>query len=364
MSFLRLVEASKISIHWDHLLSPNDPNSGKELDTSWTGIAKKVAGLILFAFSCGLIGFKSSSLLFGVGGSYHFYQAYQKAQVIQPDSSQSGETNKPDEVSHEDNTTYNESGIEAIHKASEAGKKIGLIIGREFSQPVPKEEGWLWVTLNIDGSPREPSESRIDLKMDFNEVEKVQQIEKLFNRVVVDWSTLKFLHDGPWHRCKDLLKPEETSQMIVETHGTVALKTESLRRELQENQQKYDEWKSGCSEEEIEKEKKAFFEQMSLEKKEQIEKNPTYLDQAFVQHILDKHYPDRYSASKEAAIIRHGLKSLFNCVELFHKTLFPTREGDGIVPIEGNYFVLTGPTERSRERVKKFEIPRCIFHLR
>lgn len=78
MTFSNAVCAATIAMHWDHILSPSHPNTGKTTENSWTGTAKKVAGLIIFAISCGLIGFKPSLLLFGIGGTYHFYQAYQK----------------------------------------------------------------------------------------------------------------------------------------------------------------------------------------------------------------------------------------------------------------------------------------------
>ncbi|WP_420420809.1 hypothetical protein [Simkania sp.] len=81
MTISNVVNAATIAMHWDHMLAPSDPNSGKTLEDSWLETAKKAAGLVLFAISCGLIGFKSSLLLFGLGGTYHFYHAYQKAQI-------------------------------------------------------------------------------------------------------------------------------------------------------------------------------------------------------------------------------------------------------------------------------------------
>jgi len=370
MQIAQLIETAKIAVHWDHILAPSDSNAGKVTDDSWKGTAKKVAGLVVFALSCFLIGPKSSFLLFAISGSYHSYHAYQKAQ-IKPEGP------PPQELSDEEIDRRNQIGIDAIIKANEAGKKIGLVIGRCKNQPVPQEEGWLWVAGNIEGDP-EILEGRIDLKMDFNQDETYSKLQGLFDKVVIDVSTIKFIR-AQWERGKHLLKPLETSQLITEAlsgcmgispgvsgvdvdcrNAGISYSMDYLQKETEEGKQLFADWKSRVSDKELEAEKKACLEKhQGWIENEQDEK----FENQFRYEILNKYFPDRYLAGREAGLegmerCRHYLKSLFNLVELYHGCPFPTREGIRY-PEKEDFFVLTGPTEPSKERVRVFENRRC-----
>ncbi|CCB90212.1 hypothetical protein [Simkania negevensis] len=359
MQITVLLESAKVAIHWDHILSPNHPTSGKETSDSWLGTAKRVAGQAIFVYSTALVGFKTSLFLFAFGGAYHFYKAYQKIQVSENDTTAVGDTHEsenPEEVSQN-----NQLGIAAILKANEAGKKIGLLIGRDFNQPVPQEKGWLSVDGNIEGNPMKFDElaSRIDLKMDFDNIETIQKLKGLFDKVVVDFSTLKFLSKtrDDFHT---LLKQQPSSVLIVETECTVALNPSRLEKERSEDRRLFDEWKAKQTSAAIEDQKRVFSDQMDSTDKELNERDPTYCERAFKLHILNKHYPNRYRAAKEATCIsqeraRHLYKQHFNCVKLFHKTSFPTRKGMGRGEV-GTFFELSNPVgESSKERKRKFE---------
>jgi hypothetical protein len=359
MQITRLLESAKIAIHWDHLLSPNHPTSGKETSDSWLRIAKRVAGLAIFVCSTALVGFKASLFLFAFGGAYHFYKAYQKIQVSENDTSALGNAHqleKPEEVEQN-----NQLGMAAILKANKAGKKIGLLIGRDFTQSIPEEEGWLWVDGNIEGNPMKFDElaSRIDLKMDFANIETIQKLKGLFDKVVVDFSTLKFLGKtrDDFHT---LLKQQPSSVLIVETECTVALTHSQFQKEQSEDRRLFDEWETKQTSAAIEDQKRVFSDQMDSTEKELNERDPTYCERAFKLHILNKHYPDRYRAAKEASLIsqeraRHLYKQHFNCIKLFHKTPFPTRKGIGYAEV-GTFFELSNPAgESSKERKRKFE---------
>ena len=73
----------------------------------------------------------------------------------------------------------NEKGIEALIKASNAGKKVGLIIGREKDQYIPQDDNWLWVSGNLDGEP-EILKDRVHLQLDFDESDQCSVVYHLF----------------------------------------------------------------------------------------------------------------------------------------------------------------------------------------
>lgn len=132
-----------------------------------------------------------------------------------------------------------ECAIEAIVEAKKAGKQIGLVIGRELREPLPEEEGWLWVSGNIEGETQ-IAENRVHLSMDFSDIGKLPKIKSLFKRVVVDFSTQKFLRVESsflhsWRRLVPLLDSVEGAQLIIEDESTYTLsrsQNESVYRDF------------------------------------------------------------------------------------------------------------------------------------
>ncbi|MGH2611750.1 MAG: hypothetical protein ACRDFB_01720 [Rhabdochlamydiaceae bacterium] len=114
------------------------------------------------------------------------------------------------------NKNYNlDTVIEAITTRSKTENlKVALFVGRDNSQPLPKEEGWLWVSLDCDMF--EPSDdNRLHLKMDFNDSAVMSKINQTFNKVIVDRSVVKFFNT-PWEVLPNLLVQEKDSELIVE----------------------------------------------------------------------------------------------------------------------------------------------------
>lgn len=130
--------------------------------------------------------------------------------------------------------------IERVHKLSEAlfkkKEKLCLFIGRTpgetfpgFGQDKPDVETWVSLdTLksfygmksfhSVKGGPFIPGK-QLHLQLNMNDNESLKKIYGLFDKVVVDFSTLKF-HSGKdqtWYSLGKLLRPQEGSQLITET---------------------------------------------------------------------------------------------------------------------------------------------------
>ena len=363
MNVSRALETAKIAIHWNHFIAPTDPESGKDQEISWKGTAQRIAGIVILAISSALIGAFPTMMLFSVAIPYYTYTAYEKTAALAEDQ-ETPPAKQP--LSDKEIENLNQLGIDAIKKANAEGKKVGLIIGRCKEQPVPVEKGWLWVAGNICGDP-EVLENRVDLQMDFSEIETMNKLQDLFDRVVVDFSTLKFL-DG-WRTFVPMLKDTPESQLVTETtkgcfgigfdidvvrvnceQGSLQFPASFLMKERAENKRLFAEWKAQVGATESEEQKARFIEQMSASEKEDLIRfgGEEQLEKAFFHHILNKHYPNRYSPGQEAVRegvekFRHYLGTLFNRVEVYDDHVpFPTRQGLGYAE-KAAHFVLTGP---------------------
>lgn len=110
-------------------------------------------------------------------------------------------------------------------EVSNQGKKLGLFIGRTAKEALPSEEeeqDMIWASLDVEmGSI--PLEGRIHLKMDCNDESSMKKISHLFDKVVLDLSVLKFLHEDPWRRLGKLLKKEKEATLITEATGKISI---------------------------------------------------------------------------------------------------------------------------------------------
>lgn len=108
--------------------------------------------------------------------------------------------------------------IEKIKEEKLKGMQIGLFVGRENDQEMPKEENWAWFSLNEGISQKAPTDHH--LVINFNESEIMLKIKGLFDKVVVDRSVIKFfdLEKSPWDNLHPLLVQKATSQLIVECY--------------------------------------------------------------------------------------------------------------------------------------------------
>jgi hypothetical protein len=202
----------------------------------------------------------------------------------------------------------------------------------------------------------------------------------MFDRVVVDFSTLKFIC-GAWQKIAPLLKPLSSSQLITETtkgcmgilfhtedvqvdyaNGSINYPASFVLKEERENQRFFQEWKDKVGETEFTQRKKDFLDNMEASNKKNLLQfgGEKQLDLSFFYHVLNEHYPNRFDKVREAAKIgvehfRHYLKGLFDRIEIYDDTVpFPTRQGIGYGE-SGSHFVLTGPATRTKERRRVFE---------
>lgn len=103
------------------------------------------------------------------------------------------------------------------------GKKLCLFIGRVPGEPFPgfeqtKPENEVWISLDkrIDTQKFHPLK-QIHLILDIYD-ERVEKIKHIFDKVLVDIGTLRHFNndDNPWGHLKELLKPNNDSQLITE----------------------------------------------------------------------------------------------------------------------------------------------------
>lgn len=114
--------------------------------------------------------------------------------------------------------------INKIKTASTQGLKTALFVGRDDTMVLPKESGWYWISLDIT-MQHAFSDKRPHLRMNMN---YMFEIARLFNKVVVDSSVIKFFEDSPWDALHNLLKKSKDSELVVETSGgTTSLDTTS-----------------------------------------------------------------------------------------------------------------------------------------
>ncbi|MCB1067691.1 MAG: hypothetical protein KDK56_05855 [Simkania sp.] len=126
------------------------------------------------------------------------------------------ESYEPKPLSEKLSDPLNVAVIEKINQAREEGKKVILVIGRHDAEPLPQDEENA-VYISLDEQPRAiipPAEGRLHLQMDFNSKHDFSPLHGLFDTVIVDFSTLKFLDN--WDILKPLLHPNPNSTLITE----------------------------------------------------------------------------------------------------------------------------------------------------
>lgn len=173
-------------------------------------LAKRHFRLSSLASSCLLIPLFAA----GAASCYNLYKAGKKFLVIQ-------RCNRPVALVTED--------IQELQRKN-PNLKIGLLIGRTPPESLPQEKNWLWVSGDFSlgycsgNCSGQMSPKRIHLKMDFaKDSEEMRTIANLFNKVIVDYSTLKALQDV--YHLPSLLKKEKESTLIFGCYSTRNLLT-------------------------------------------------------------------------------------------------------------------------------------------
>jgi hypothetical protein len=121
-----------------------------------------------------------------------------------------------------DMSKYNvKTVISHLRKLQSEGKKLGVVIGKKASESLPKEDGITWVSLDREvlgkGSVKK---GRLHLKLNHNEQKDMDQIRKLFDKVVVDAPTWKTINEtgSPLGRFHSIMTPEFNSELIIQPH--------------------------------------------------------------------------------------------------------------------------------------------------
>ena len=99
------------------------------------------------------------------------------------------------------------------------GTPLCLFVGRAANQSLPVETGNIWVSADIEEKDvwtKDPiSKERLYIVMDFNKQDEVKRLSRLFSKVVVDQSTIKFFTTDFAKRFSVMLHVPE-SEMIFE----------------------------------------------------------------------------------------------------------------------------------------------------
>jgi hypothetical protein len=126
------------------------------------------------------------------------------------------------------NQTYQlEDTIEKIKKLS-ATHKLCLFVGRNPSEALPSPKAnEVWVSLDVLDAIANTrvSPDRLHLKINMNDQAKMNLISKLFDKVVLDRSVLKFVpstNESRWITLGKLLKDQPESELIAEAWTGIA----------------------------------------------------------------------------------------------------------------------------------------------
>ena len=232
-----------------------------------------------------------------------------------------------------------------INQILSEGKKACLFIGRTSSEALPpndqKEE---WISADIDrvNSGTESISGRIHLWIDCNQQDAIESLRGLFDRIVIDWSTIKFLNDDFAKRFSVMLRSPESSLIFESSSqcsgGEVSERTfckqlyrvsyplDDLRSETKRRQNYIDEYYKLTSADQQQEDWKEFMEtpigKLFAERgfgKERLEPN-------FISFMMKKAGMQRFvdQCSKWGIEqLKSHLETLFEHVELHSEEPFP-----------------------------------------
>lgn len=127
-------------------------------------------------------------------------------------------------------------------------KKLCLFIGRSPGEPFPgvdqeKPDDEIWVSLDCQNNPKF-SHRQLHLQIDMREAAEMERIRGLFEKVLVDFSTFKFVPgESPEERLaflRRLITPAQTSQIIAEANSSSMITIEKLKPYLPKELQHFD----------------------------------------------------------------------------------------------------------------------------
>lgn len=112
------------------------------------------------------------------------------------------------------------SVVNQIESLSSTDQKVCLFIGRHANEPLPNEENAVWVSGDICLAYEPYSlKDRLHLCLDFTDINELAKLQGLFDKIVIDQSTCKFLsiEGGFISHFARLLKPSDESCLIFES---------------------------------------------------------------------------------------------------------------------------------------------------
>lgn len=242
-----------------------------------------------------------------------------------------------------------EDVIARIYQAKEEGLKVGIFLGRVNNQDLPAEQGWKWFSL--DNEMKDEGQKDHHLQMDFNNEGQMSKIHHLFNKAVVDRSTIKCF-DYPWPTLHQLLEDKPESELITEgsanissTHVNIQITEPTLNpvklsitiplKDINEyefaKKRNFDEWVGKMKLADVELLRQEFYNQNRSKKPENWteEQKENALEEDFVNYILEKENikppgPPTYTQELYQKIKDHLERKFFNEVTLHHGP-FPYR---------------------------------------
>lgn len=258
-----------------------------------------------------------------------------------------------------------EEVIARIKQARDEGKKVGIVLGRGNQQSVPEEAGWKWFSL--DESCHGDENLDRHLHMNFNNLYDLPEFDQVFDKVIVDYSTIKFFNN-PWVRLNKLLVKREDSELIVESYsgcGTLTQDSEPkffpelLSRAIpakgmldfaNQKQVNFDQWRNQLG---VDEAQKRYEEYANRHLPEERAKLPLWPEdqitecvrQKFIKEVLEREglmppEPPTYIPELIDAIRNYVQGKFFDHVEL-RSGLFPNRKGEEA--IETDFWVMRSP---------------------
>ena len=129
-----------------------------------------------------------------------------------------GQCDNPSEQSMDTPYEFGEM-VGKINQILSEGKKACLFIGRTSSEALPpndQKEEWVSADMYRVNSGKEGIPGRIHLWIDCNQQDAIESLRGLFDKIVIDQSTTKFLNDDFAKRFSVMLRSPE-STLIFET---------------------------------------------------------------------------------------------------------------------------------------------------
>jgi hypothetical protein len=125
-----------------------------------------------------------------------------------------------------------------IDQLVQGGKRASLFIGRTMLESLPEaSEDEVWVSCDLfkGHKSKTPGADRIHLWMNCNQQEAIEVLKGLFDRVVIDTSTIKFLTNDFALRFSKLLRSPESCLIFESSSGVIIPRSEITTRSFDTN---------------------------------------------------------------------------------------------------------------------------------